>query len=63
MDEFRTIKKILTRAYNIEMFQDKACRYRICYESRGVTRYSEWITDYSTASYMFDLKLQELEGS
>lgn len=63
MIEYRTIKSIIAKGYEIELFQDQDGRYRIRYQTPWITKYSEWITDFGTASYMFDLKWEELEGS
>ena len=57
------VKGYFTHKFEVEMQQDENGRYRIRYFKLGEEQYSEWITDYGTASYMFDLKLQELEGN
>lgn len=58
------IKSINTNRYNIELFQTNNDKYIIKYENNkfhGVN-YSELINDYKIASYLFDLKIEELEG-
>lgn len=59
---FMTVKSLLTNRFEIELIQDRNGRYCIRYTNRGEEKYSEWITDFLTASYLFDAKLQELEG-
>lgn len=61
-DRQRTIKSYMTKTYEVELFQDEYGRYCVRYEVGGHNEYSEWITDFGTASYIFDLKIQDLEG-
>jgi len=60
----KTIKKITTRRYEIVLVQLESGAYRIAYEGTMTDEpnISEPIDDYKTASMLFDLKLQELEG-
>jgi len=36
--------------------------FRVDYEQQGKTRRGETVKDYNLASFMFDTKLQDLEG-
>lgn len=62
MEQERLIKAVNTPQFEIEMYQDGYGRYRIRYKYLGKVSYSEYITDFGTASFMFDVKLKELEG-
>jgi ABC-type iron transport system FetAB ATPase subunit len=57
-----TIKSLYTRTFEVEMLQDMYGRYQIRFKKLDREKFSEWISDFSTASYMFDLKIKELEG-
>lgn len=65
MDKFDnniTVKSILTPYFELSMVQDNNGRYCVIYTINQKSVQSEWITDYNTASYIFDIKMQELEG-
>jgi hypothetical protein len=56
------VKAVETHYFKVELIMDRYGRYVVSYRKGDVDQQSEWITDYATASYIFDLKLQELEG-
>lgn len=59
----KTIKAIHTKRYEVELVQlDNA--YYIAHNTSVLNepKFSENITDYNTASFLFDLKVEELEG-
>lgn len=62
LNSWITVKSYLTGKFEVELLQDQYGRYRIRYQQHGEDQYSEWITDFITASMLFDIKLQELEG-
>ena len=62
LNNWITVKSYLTRKFEIELLQDQHGRYCIRYTTHDGDKYSEWITDYITASMLFDHKLVELEG-
>lgn len=49
--------------YEVELFQTEDGSYCVRYRVHGEDKFSERITDYSTASYIFDLKHHDLEGN
>ncbi len=59
----KTIKMIGTKNFCIELVQLGDSRYVVGYEANGIAKVSEPMKDYKTASYMFDVKLQDLEGN
>lgn len=62
MREFVVVKKVITKGFEIEMYKDsKYDEYRIRYETKEGISHSERIKDYSMATYLFDIKLQELK--
>ncbi len=62
LEQRKTVKSFYTKMFEVEMIMDENGRYRIRYWTPMAENHSEWITDYGTASYMFDLKIAELEG-
>jgi len=56
------IKSIITTRFEVELFQHPDGAYCIRYRVRDEDSYSERITDYGMASFMFDLKVADLEG-
>lgn len=61
MREFIIVKKVIMKGFEIEMYKDsKYDEYRIRYETKEGISHSERIKDYSMATYLFDIKLQEL---
>lgn len=56
------IKSIITKRFEVELFQYDDGAYCIRYKISDEDKYSERITDYGTASFMFDLKVADLEG-
>ncbi len=58
----RIIKGFSTQKFEVELLQDIDGRYYIRYMTHNNEKFSEFITDFGTASYLFDLKIQELEG-
>lgn len=57
-----TVKSFICGRFEITLLQDRHGRYRIKYTRDDNEYASEYITDYLTASFMFDEKLKELEG-
>ena len=57
-----TVKSYITKQFEVELLQDSNGRYCVRYQYGVDDRYSEWMTDFITASMIFDMKLQELEG-
>lgn len=56
------IKSIVTRTYEISLYETFN-GFQIEYTSmRTGDRISEMLKDYNTATYLFDLKVRELEG-
>lgn len=56
------IKEVLTKKYQILLSKTPGGNYYISYHSPyEFDAISEAITDYETASFLFDVKLQELE--
>ncbi len=65
MDEIShrmVIKAYHTQMFEVELLQDRYGRYCIRYKTPVKDEQSEWITDFSLASFMFDLKIKDLEG-
>lgn len=58
------IKAIITNRYSVELFETPCNLYGIKYTNFSTERneYSELTLDYKMASYLFDLKVDELEG-
>jgi hypothetical protein len=60
----KTIKAIYMKRFSVELSETSSGKYVILYRNsftEGVN-YSEIISDYNTASYLFDLKVQDLDG-
>jgi len=58
-----TVKLIGTQRYEIAILKDQDDMYTIAYETVTQSpQYSEAISDYSLASFLFDMKYNELEG-
>lgn len=56
------IKGYCTKMFEVELIQDRYGRYCVRYKTPIKDEQSEWMTDYSLASYLFDLKIRDLEG-
>lgn len=56
------VKAVFDPLFEISMVQDINGRYRVEFGRGEAIEFSEWIVDYKMASFMFDMKLQELEG-
>lgn len=56
------VKAFHTKMFEVELVQDRYNRYCIRWKTSVKDEQSEWINDFSTASYMFDLKIRDLEG-
>lgn len=54
---------IATRYYEISIIEIPSGQYRVAYEVQGKVILSEPMNDYYTASFIFDMKRQELEGN
>lgn len=65
MDSDKLIKALNTSRYTIELFQTPSDSYVIKYRNNKnyATSFSEPMKDYKMASYMFDLKADELDGN
>lgn len=61
---FGTIVKLIgTQRYEIAILKDQDDMYTVAYETVDKTpQYSEHIVDYNLASFLFDMKRDELEG-
>jgi len=61
--EFKTVKVYATKTFEVEMFRDTDTdKYRISYKTpQNTHHYSEWISDFATASFLFDLKINDLK--
>lgn len=57
----KTIKKVETKNFEIQLIETDA-GYTVLYENAVQGGESENTLDYNTASFLFDLKLQDLEG-
>lgn len=58
----KTIKLISTKKYELGLFELPNGQYVVMYElNDGKVTISENIQQYSAASYLFDIKLEELE--
>ena len=58
-----TIKSVGNNHFTLELVELDSGMYCVRFEANEKMHFSEKILDYNTASYMFDLKLQELEGN
>lgn len=61
--EFKTIKMISTKTYEIALVEMVNGQYCVAYEQNEKFIVSELVKDYHTADYMFESKLQDLEGN
>lgn len=59
------IKYYSNKRFGVELSQHSENVYVVRYENlhTGHSQYSENISDYYTASFLFDLKIEELEGN
>lgn len=59
------IKAFNNKRFSVELLQASNNVYTIKYENKrlGEPQYSENIYDFNTASFLFDLKIEELEGN
>jgi hypothetical protein len=58
-----TIKAILTPQYEIALMEMPFGGYRVIFAKGVYDHTSETIWDFSVASFMFDIKLDELAGN
>lgn len=58
----KIIKSIESRTFEISLVQLEHGGFCIIYAKDDKTHMSEAVQDYKMAAFMFDLKLQELEG-
>ncbi len=65
MENDKLIKAISTSKYTVELIETPSSQYIVQFEAKryGERQYSEPVTDYKTASFLFDLKVDELEGN
>jgi hypothetical protein len=65
MNNDKVIKALNTSKYSIELVETPSHMYVVQYEAKryGERQYSEPVNDYNTASFLFDLKIEELEGN
>lgn len=59
---FTIIKSYDCSTFSIALIQDDEGRYAVVHSTGDADEYSSW-TDYRTAEYMFDLRIQELAGN
>jgi hypothetical protein len=60
----KIIKAYTTKRYTVELYETTGNSYIIKYENTySEAQYSEILNDYNMASYMFELKIDELEGN
>jgi len=61
----KTVKFLMTKNFELGLYQDHNDTYFIRYESRplGKVYRSETLVNLDTAIFMFDLKLKDLEGN
>jgi hypothetical protein len=59
----KTIKMIATDRYEVGLFQLMDDTYVVGFETPIEVNVSEQMADFKTASFMFDLKLAELQGN
>lgn len=59
----KVIKMIGTKNFVLSLYESVSGRYYIEYEHKEKVTMSEPMDDFNNASYLFDLKLQELEGN
>lgn len=61
-NNFTTIKMISAGEFEIALLESPQGKYRIVYVTEGLTHDSEFITDYSVATHLFETKLHELKN-
>lgn len=61
----KLLKAINTSKFKIELVETEDNKFIVQYESNrfGERKQSEPVNDYNTASFIFDLKVEELEGN
>jgi hypothetical protein len=59
----KTIKMIGRKNFIVELVELDSGLYCVRHEVNEKMHFSESIQDFNLASYLFDLKLQELEGN
>jgi hypothetical protein len=60
----KIIKAVTTKRYAVELYETTGNSYIIKYENTyNEAQYSEILNDYNMAAYMFELKIDELEGN
>lgn len=62
MENAKRIKSIQGAHFELVLLELPSGQYMIGTEQHGQTHLSESISDYNTASFLFDLRLKELEG-
>lgn len=61
----KLVKSLTTKNFRVELLETDTGGYIVAYESKrfGDRQYSETVKDYKLASFLFDLKANELEGN
>lgn len=59
----KTIKMICTKTYEVVLVEMSTGYYRVVCEVLGKVETSDVMWDYKTASFVFDTKVQALEGN
>lgn len=62
IENVTVIKSINRPNFEIAMIETELGDYLVIYEILDQVHSSELLPDYKTAAFLFDLKLQELEG-
>jgi hypothetical protein len=64
MEDSKLIKAYTSGRYRVELHEEGQ-GYKVKYEAKrhGEVQSSETIKDYNTASFLFDLKIDEFEGN
>ena len=57
------LKAIVTKRYEVELVETEEHKYMIKRVTADTVNFSESFTDYHSASYVFDLTVEELEGN
>lgn len=58
----RTIKMVSTNEYEIILIEQANGKYRILADRGGIIELGEEIEDYKTSSFLFDLKIEDMEA-
>lgn len=58
----RTIKMVSTNDYEIILIETPEGKYRILADRGGIIELGEEIEDYKTSSFLFDLKIEDMES-